>query len=106
MPMPKKKPSLPKRCLAFCSLFEAELLVELMLRHWNHPMANDPSYRNGLLHSTAEVLKESDAGGKLMEDVPPPQMSFVSAMWYAEWVSIQEASEDPGRLREEWLMKV
>ena len=33
------------RCLAICPLFEAELLLALMLEKWRHPNADDESFR-------------------------------------------------------------
>ena len=45
-----------KRCLSICPLFEAELLVRLMLINWEHPLAQDESFRQGLLESATELL--------------------------------------------------
>jgi len=64
--------------LAFTGLFEAELLIQLMLRYWEHPLAADSDYRNHLLESACEVLRSSIAGERLMEDIPPKQMNFVA----------------------------
>jgi hypothetical protein len=101
--MAKKRKSLPRRLVEFCSLFEAELLVELMLRFWRHPFADDAQYRTHLLSSAMEVLKESDAGKRFIEDLPPDQMNFVTAVWYVEWISITDKSEDPTNERQTWL---
>ena len=43
--------STAKRCLAICPLFEAELLVELMLIKWGHPFAGEESFCQGLVES-------------------------------------------------------
>jgi len=32
--------------IRFCGLFEAELLVDLMLRYWGHPSTNDKELVN------------------------------------------------------------
>jgi hypothetical protein len=48
--------SVAKRCLAFSGLFEAEVLIELMLRYWGHPLATDKDFRESLLESAASVL--------------------------------------------------
>jgi hypothetical protein len=91
----------------FCGLFEAELLLELMLRFWGHPLSDDKEFRKSLIESAAEVLEASVEGMKLMTDVPPDQMNFVAAVWYAEWAGLQAAaSEIAGRernAREKWL---
>ena len=34
--------------IRFCGLFEAELLVDLMLRYWEHPCAGDREVVNDL----------------------------------------------------------
>ena len=91
----------------FCRLFEAELLLELMLRHWRHPLADDSDFRNALIESTTEVLKASCKGEALFEDLAPSDMNFVAAVWYSEWTTLQNASRgigpDQRRRREKWL---
>jgi hypothetical protein len=82
------KPSVAKQCLALSGLYEIELLSELMLRYWNHPFASDADFRDQLLEAAVEVLKASIAGKRLIEYMPPSQMNFVSALWYAEWVNV------------------
>jgi hypothetical protein len=99
--------SIAKKCLAFSGLFEAELLVELMLRYWGHPLAADPEFRNELLEGAAGVLRASVGGQQVMEDIPARQMNFVAAVWYVEWNTLnsgeaQEAQEQ----RRAWLDKV
>ena len=39
--------------IQFCGLLEAELLVTLMLHHWNHPRAADEEYINNLLEAVS-----------------------------------------------------
>jgi hypothetical protein len=91
----------------FCGLFEAELLLELMLRYWRHPLADKKEYRNELIESATEVLEASVGGTRLMEDVPPEQMNFVAAVWYAEWAGLQAAASEIAprerKAREKWL---
>ena len=47
-----------ERALAICSLFESEVLIWLLLRTWQHPFAEDATYRNELLESATAVLDE------------------------------------------------
>ncbi|MFL5241070.1 MAG: hypothetical protein ACJ8FY_03095 [Gemmataceae bacterium] len=97
--------SVAKKCLAFSGLFEAELLIELMLRHWAHPFADDTDFRNDLLEGAAEVLRASVAGQEMLEGVLPQHMNFVAAVWYAEWNSVNSSAAPKGE-RQVWLDKV
>ncbi len=85
--------SIPKACLRFTGLFEAELLTELMLRFWKHPRADDPDFRSSLLDATADVLKASAEGECLFHDLAPINVNFVAAMWYAESVSLSQLGD-------------
>lgn len=90
-------------------LYEAELLVELMLRYWEHPFANDENYRQNLLESAAEVLQSSIDGIQLHPKLKPDEMNLVAAIWFAESTSLQtnrpqQASETSAR--EDWLRKI
>src|SRR5262249_32867695 len=101
---PRKQPmSVAKKCLAFSGLFEAELLVELMLRHWQHPSAADSDFRNELLEGAAQVLRASLGGETLLHDLPPEQMNFIAAVWYVEWYALGSGAEDPQGQRQAWL---
>jgi hypothetical protein len=98
--------SLAKKCLAFSGLFEAELLIELMVRYWAHPLAADREFRNELLEGAGNVLRSSVAGEQVMEDIPAKQMNFVAAVWYVEWSALSDGREDPNGLRRAWLENV
>jgi len=101
--------SIAKACLRLTGLFEAELLTELMLRYWDHPLADDAEYRNALLEATAEVLRASAEGEKLFDDLQPHNVNFVAAMCYAESLTVAspgEISAKERRLRKQWLTKV
>lgn len=98
--------SVAKRCLAFSGLFEAELLIELMLRYWQHPLAADEEFRNELLERAAGVLRSCVAGQQVMEDLPPRQMNFVAAVWYTEWSALASGAEDAQGQRQAWLESV
>ncbi len=98
--------SVAKKCLAFSGLFEAELLVELMLRYWEHPLAADAEFRNSLLESACEVLRSSIAGQRFMEDIPPKHMNFVAAVWYVEWAALNSGEAEKKGQRRKWLDRV
>jgi hypothetical protein len=95
--------SVAKKCLAFSGLFEAELLIELMLRYWSHPLAADEEFRNELLEGAAHVLRSCVGGHQALEDIPAKQMNFVAAVWYVEWRSLNDGADDPNRRRRKWL---
>jgi hypothetical protein len=98
--------SIAKACLQMTGLFEAELLTELLLRHWNHPLAADPDYRSALLESAAGVLRASVKGERLFEDLDPKHVNLVAALWYSEQVSLEQVGDIPPRerkRRQAWL---
>jgi hypothetical protein len=99
--------SIAKEAYRFCDSFESELLLELMLRFWKHPLAEDKDYRNNLIESAADVLRTSIEGTKLIERVPPHDMNFVAAVWYAEWAGLEGGWNELPRktqvLRQDWL---
>jgi len=98
-----------RKSLRFTGTFEAELLVELMLRFWKHPLAANRKYRNNLLEQAAEVLRASTKGVQLTEDIKPKNMNFIAAVWYAEAVTIDsdpEISSLARKTRKHWLTKV
>ena len=92
--------------IAFCGLFEAELLARLMLVHWEHPRASDHDFANDLVETAAEVLAQSRAGEQFFEDIRPEDMNFVAAFWYAESCQLTEVNEPDTQQRQEWLQKV
>jgi hypothetical protein len=100
------KPSIASQCLALSGLFEAELLTELMLRHWGHPFAEDPHFRNQLLEAAVEVLKMSLTGKELIKGVPPEEVNLVLALWYAEWNNLNMGEAEEAEQRNQWLEKI
>lgn len=102
--------SVASNAYRFCCSFQGELLVELMLRYWEHPFCEDRDFRNQLLESAADVLRASMGGECLLDGIPPDQVNFVAAVYYAESASTQSPSvrgsteELEERLR--WLQKV
>ncbi len=101
--------SIAKGCWRFTGLFEAELLTELTLRHWGHPCASDPDHRSSLLESAAEVLRASIRGERLFEDIDPPNVNFIAALWYAEQLALQQGddiSKSELSERKRWLQRL
>ncbi len=93
--------------LHFSRYFEAELLVELMLRFWKHPYAEDSEFRNSMIENAHEVLQRAVSGEHLIEGVPPNDMNLVVAVWYAEWSTVSnQTNEDPSGERARWLNDV
>ena len=98
--------SIAKASLRLSGLFEAELLVELMLRYWKHPWAADSEYRAQLLESATEALRAAAAGQRLIENLPPRYMNLIAALWYVEWNGLSSNKEGRAaerRAREKWL---
>jgi hypothetical protein len=89
-------------------MFEAELLLELMLRHWQHPLADDAEFRNHLLETATAVLDEAVRGTSLVEGVSPADMNFIAAVYYAELRASEEShnSSELRQVREMWLARV
>ena len=101
--------SIAKESFRITGLFEAELLVELMLRFWQHPFADDADFRNRLLENAASALQAAISGHKLIEDLKPDKMNLVAAVYYVESLDLFDDNEqDPDQLesRREWLEKV
>lgn len=70
-----------ERSYQLTGLFEAELLVELMLKYWVHPFADDSEYRASLLESATEVLRASTEGTQFHPNLKPEDMNLVAAVW-------------------------
>ncbi len=94
----------------FCSTFEAEILLELLLRFWDHPYAAEREYRNDLIEKATETLASAMRGDQFIAELPAEQMNFVAAAWYSEFVGLEADIDTPGletnSLRQEWLDKV
>ncbi|HEY2759871.1 MAG TPA: hypothetical protein VGI75_03990 [Pirellulales bacterium] len=76
--------SIAEESLRMSGLFEAELLTELMMRHWNHPHANEPEYRTALLETASEILRLAISGTSAIDGVRSDKMNLVAALWCAE----------------------
>lgn len=101
--------SIAEASLELSGLFEVEVLLELMLRFWQHPLAEDRAFRELLLESAVEALRASVGGAVLMTDIAPENMSLISAVWYAEMAALQQDVEEPVKAHEErlqWLDRI
>ncbi|MDP6445675.1 MAG: hypothetical protein QGG36_22115 [Pirellulaceae bacterium] len=76
--------STAERSLDICQLFEAEVLLHLLLTQWQHPLASDDEFRNALLESATDALRSACDGARLIDDIPPHQMNFIAAVWCVE----------------------
>jgi len=92
--------------IRFCGLYEAELLVSLMLRYWNHPLAADDDLVKYLVEAAAEALSRSRNGEQLIEDIPPENMNFVAAVWYAEFCQAADSHGVHVEGRRDWLATI
>ena len=103
-----KMKNLTEKCLEMTSLFEAELLVQLMLRYWKHPFADDKDFANGLLEGASGALRSASQGEELIEGVPPTKLNFVAAVWYTEHCAVEteEAASETIEARKTWLLVV
>lgn len=103
------KRSIARQSLRLTGLFEADLLVMLLLRQWNHPLAIDEDFRQSLLESAAEVLRASIRGEALFEEICPSNVNLVAALCYAEATTLaadQSISSLERELRERWIEAV
>jgi len=101
--------SIANKSYQITGLYESELLLELMLRFWEHPLADNKEYRNELLESAAEALRSSLNGIQLIPSLKPDDMNLVAAIWFAESTSLQtEHLDSAGEVsaREDWLRKI
>jgi hypothetical protein len=87
-------------------LFEAEVLIELMLRYWEHPLASSHEFRNQLLEGASAALRGCVSGNKVIEEIPADQTSLIAAIWFVEWCAVSAGAEDPQGLRQRWLERV
>lgn len=107
--MSPKKDSIALTSLKFSGIFESELVLELMLRFWNHPFANDRDFREMLLETAVEALRASVGGSMLFEKLSPENVNLVAAIWYAEASFITEPDSSELQyleMRKAWLQQV
>ena len=95
--------SIAEESLAAAGLFEAEVLTELLLWRWDHPLKNDAEFRNSVLEDAATALRRAVDGEQLIESVPAAEMNLIAALYYVEWNSLASGEQDPDRGRQRWL---
>ncbi|MCY2954583.1 MAG: hypothetical protein NTU53_21855 [Planctomycetota bacterium] len=92
-------------CLDFTSLFEAEVLVTLMLHRWQHPYADDKDFANELLEDAAQLLRMAVNGEGSPPGIPAESLSLIAAIWYAEQQKLTSESPEAEK-RQAWLAAV
>lgn len=102
--------SVAQRSFLICNLFESEILVWLLLRNWNHPLAEDEEYRSNLLEAATSVLDAAATPGcteVFISELPARDMNLIAAIWYAESCALQQPDSTKNanqrQLRKEWL---
>jgi hypothetical protein len=96
--------SIVEKSFEITSLFEAELLVRLMLWRWGHPLADDEDFANTLLEEASAALRDAIDGEQLIDRLPANQMNLVAAIWYAEHCAVeQETDQKAIEARQAWL---
>ena len=66
-------------CFAFCSLFESEILLQLILEKWNHPLSSDEGFRQDILEAAAALLETAShehCSEIFIEGIPANQMNI------------------------------
>jgi hypothetical protein len=97
--------SIAKGCLDFTGLYEAELLTELTLRFWHHPLAANEEFRTVLLDVASEILQNAVNGNACLEELSAENTNFVVALWCAEqitWVDDEDARLASPDERKRW----
>ena len=101
--------SIAKESLRMTGLFEAEVLVELMLRYWKHPLATDREFRGQVLEAAAQALRSAAKGHQLIEELPAKKTNLIAAIWYAESITLEAdspISKPEFQARKDWLEAV
>ena len=102
-----RKRSVVEGAIDFSGLFESEVLIDLLLRCWEHPLADDEDFRNDLLESATQALHYAAAGNSLIDGLPASKTNFIAAIWYSESVALSVNSiEIPNEIlekRKKWL---
>ena len=99
--------NLPKLLYGITGTFEFELLIELLLRQWNHPLALNEEYRNDLMEAVAEALNQAGQGKSLTEEMKPNEVNMIFAAWHIETSLVaNEQDQDLKKQREQWLLSL
>jgi hypothetical protein len=97
--------SIAEKCLGFTGLFEAEVLTQLLLWRWDHPLKNDQEFCNDLLEGAAAALRGAVEGQKLFDDLPAAETSLLAAIYYVEWSTLNAGAKDTDGQRRKWLVR-
>ena len=95
--------AIAKESLAMAGLFEAEVLTELLLWRWEHPLRNDREFRRALLEDAAIALRQAIGGEALFEEVPAEETNLIAALYFVEWSALQSGEPDADGARQKWL---
>jgi hypothetical protein len=95
--------SIAEKSLAASGLFEAEVLTELLLWRWNHPLKSNAEFRENLLEDAATALRRAVAGEQFIESVPAAEMNLIAAIYYVESNFLLSGDMDPNGARRQWL---
>ena len=96
--------NLPKILFDISGTFEFELLIELMLKHWEHPLAADDEFRNDVMESAASVLHQAAEGEAPTSDMRPNDVNLIFSVWHVESLFVAaEPDSDLKKSRERWL---
>lgn len=103
--------SIAEESFRLTGLFEAELLIELMLRYWHHPYCDQRDFGQQLLENAAEALRLSISGTQLIDGLMPEHMNLVAAAYYVEWSAVSAMPSDPStdaelQGRVDWLIAI
>jgi hypothetical protein len=100
--------SIAEHSLDLTGLFEAEIFVWLLLKTWNHPLANDRDFANDLLENAAIALRAACEGEQFIEGLPAADFNFIAAVWYVEHCASESTEADPQNIeaRRAWRESV
>jgi len=98
--------TIAKKSFAMTGLFEAEVLTELLLWRWEHPLRNDREFRRALLEDAATALRQAIDGEALCEEIPAEETNLIAALYFVEWSALQSGAEDADGSRRQWLVKL
>ena len=104
-----KQLSVAKRSLLMTGSFEAEILVMLLLKNWEHPHHQDDDFRQSLLDCSADVLQTSVQGKRLFEEISPANVNLIAALCYAEATTLSGDPSIPQQeraMREKWIESI
>ena len=77
-----------------------------LLTDFDHPLSDDPEFRNEFCAVVRDVLISAAGGEEFIVGVQPEQMGVATASWVAEWASFGRAidmPEEESKARETWL---